>query len=54
MPWVGKPARGQNLYCKEQQKVTDLYRNNYDEIRWDTYEKEVNHESFDEEEEENN
>lgn len=41
---------GENLYCPEQRKVTDLYRNNYDAIIWDTYEKEVNHESFDEEE----
>lgn len=34
--WVGKRPKGQNLYCKDQQKVTDLYRNNYDLIEWDT------------------
>lgn len=33
--WVGKPSRGQNLYCKGQQSVTDAYRKGYDAIRWD-------------------
>jgi hypothetical protein len=50
MPWVGKPSRGQNLYCKEQQKVTDLYRNNYDEINW--HRGEEKKEALSEEEEE--
>lgn len=36
----GDEMKGENLYCKEQQKVTDLYRNNYDAVIWDREERE--------------
>lgn len=40
-----------NLYCPSHKTSSNAYLQNYDAIRWETQEKEVNRETFDEDSE---